>query len=253
MKMTTFKAYFKKEIIESIRQYRYLILAIGILLFAIVDPIMLKLLPVIMKNQIPADLSSLMIFTPITAAANYMKDLFQVGLMFIVFAISGTLSDEINSGKLVFPYSMGANPAGIVIAKVLHNALTAVLMVFAGFSLNYYYVSILFTGAALRYKQILTSAVLMMVLVCFAITFVTLLSSLFNKGIASGAACLGIIYLSAPFAKINGIGKFMPYKLFIGANSFSFEDMSFPIIFTVLECIIFIVLAIHRMEKTEVI
>ena len=51
--MRTFKAYFEKEIMESIRQYRYLVLAVGIIVFAILDPLMLKLLPKILANQYP--------------------------------------------------------------------------------------------------------------------------------------------------------------------------------------------------------
>ena len=251
--MTTFKAYFKKEIIESIRQYRYLILATGILLFAIMDPIMLKLLPVIMKNQLPADLSSLMVFTQKTAAQNYIKDLYQVGMMIVIFAISGTLSDEINSGKIVFPYSMGGRPSGIVIAKVLHNILTTAILTFIGFSLNYYYISIFFTGTALSYKQILISAAIWIVFFSFAITLATFLSSIFKKGIASGAITIGIIYITSTFANIKGLGKFMPYKLVLGANSYSFENMTIPIIIAVFECIVFTALTVQRMKKVEVI
>jgi ABC-2 type transport system permease protein len=251
--MKTFKAYFKKEILESIRQYRYLILAIGILLFAIMDPIMLKLLPVIMKSQIPADLSSLMVFTPKTAAQNYIKDLYQVGLMFVIFALSGTLSDEISNGKLIFPYSMGGRPSGIVLAKVLHNISTTAILTFIGFSLNYYYICILFTGEALSYNQILISAFLTIVFYSFAITLVTLFSSIFKKGIISGAITISIIYLTSTLANFKSLGKFIPYKLIAGANTFSFKSMEFPVIFTVIECIIFAVITIQRMKKVEVI
>ena len=76
MKMTTFKAYFKKEIMESKRQYKYIILAVGIIAFAIIDPFMLKLLPKILEKQLQGDLSSLFIATPKSAINNYIKESF---------------------------------------------------------------------------------------------------------------------------------------------------------------------------------
>lgn len=35
--MATFKAYFRKERLEAIRQHRYIILAVGIIAFAIIE------------------------------------------------------------------------------------------------------------------------------------------------------------------------------------------------------------------------
>jgi ABC-2 type transport system permease protein len=74
MKMITFKAYFKKEIMESKRQYKYIILAVGIIAFAILDPVMLKLLPKILENQLQGqgDLNLLIVSTPKAAINNYI-------------------------------------------------------------------------------------------------------------------------------------------------------------------------------------
>jgi ABC-2 type transport system permease protein len=103
--MGTFKAYLKKEIVESIRQYKYIVLLVGILFFAISDPIMMKLLPKILKSQTNGDLSSLFVVSPTIVLQNYIKNLFQLGAMFIVFTAAGSLCDEISTQKLVFPYS----------------------------------------------------------------------------------------------------------------------------------------------------
>src|SRR4030065_311600 len=48
-----------EEIKESIRNHKYLILAVGFIFWALLDPLMLKLLPLLLKNYMPADVSVL--------------------------------------------------------------------------------------------------------------------------------------------------------------------------------------------------
>lgn len=251
--MATFKAYFKKEIIESARQYRYIILSVGIILFAILDPIMLKALPLLMKGQLPVDLSSIMVITPKSAATNYIKDLFQIGCLFVVFTMGGILCDEIRSQKLLFPYSMGSSTAGIVLAKVLHYTLTIVLLIFIGFPVNYYYGSILFEGQTIGFTEVLTSAVLMSVFFFFNITLVTFLSSIVKKGITAGFIAIVIDYTAIPLSSIKKICKFIPYTLIQGANTFTFDNMILTIIFTISLSLLLTILTINNMNKVEII
>lgn len=253
MKMATFSAYFKKEIMESKRQYRYLVLAVGVLLFAILDPLMLKALPLLMKNQLPVDLGALMVITPKSAVMSYIKDLFQVGSIFIVFTLGGTLCEEIKSQKLVFPYSLGGSPAGITIAKIFHYSITIIALIFLGFMISYYYGGILFTGESAVFSDVMISAFLMSVYFLFNITFTIFLSSLVRKGIAAGFISLALSYIMSSLSSIEGLGRFIPYKLVEGANAFSLEGMTLTIILVLLLCIIFSALTVYRMEKVETI
>lgn len=251
--MATFNAYLRKEMIESSRQYRYLVLAIGIILFAILDPLMLKLLPIIMKNQIPVDLSSLMVITPKSAMLNYIKDLYQIGSIFVVFTIGGALSDEIRSERLVFPYSLGCKPAELVLAKAVHYCISIAILIFAGFLMNFYYGGVLFSGESVGLAGAMASAVLMSLYFVFLIIMTLLISSLVKKGITAGFISLAASYITLPFADMDGIGSFMPYKLVQGANAFSIDGMTCTIIFILLLSAVFAALTICRMEKVEVI
>jgi len=56
--MKSYKAYFKKEIKESIRSHKYLILFIGIIFWALLDPLMLKLLPLMLRNYLQPELAA---------------------------------------------------------------------------------------------------------------------------------------------------------------------------------------------------
>lgn len=251
--MRTFKSYFKKEIIESLRQYRYITLGAGILIFAILDPVMLKLLPSILKNQMPGDLSSLFNITPSYAMANYIKDLVNIGNLFVIFTLGGILSEEIHGQKLVFPYSSGSRPVGIVIAKVTHYVIAVTIFTFIGFLTAYYYIGILFTGDKLTLTGVMKSAALMSLYYIFNITLVTLLSSLVKKGIAAGFTALILNFIAMAAVKLKGIGKFIPYKLVEKANLMTLDGAGITICTVIAVSIIFVIMTICRMNRVEVI
>ncbi|MBU3144297.1 hypothetical protein [Clostridium sp. CF012] len=251
--MTTFKAYFKKEIMESKRQYKYIILAVGIIAFAIINPFMLKLLPKILEQQLKGDLSSLIVASPKAAINDYINSLFQIGTLFIIFTLGSNLNEEINEEKFVFPYSKGSVPAGIVLAKIIHYTIVITLLTFIGFLTCAYYGSILFKGENVELSGIMSSALLMSVYYFFNIALVTLLSSLVRKGVTAGFITVMITFTSTAFVNLNSIGKFMPYKLVEGANSFSLENYSYTIAFSIICSILFIIATIFNMNKVEVI
>jgi len=251
--MGTFKAYLNKEIKEYARQYKYLILAIGIVGFALLNIIMLKLLPEILKSQLPPEVAAYFKTTEKTAIQNYIKNLLQLGNFFVIFTYCGSLSDELSSQKLVFPYSKGASPLALVSAKFIHYSIVTTLFTFVGFFTTYYYAGILFTGEALSVSQISTAAALFSVYFIFNIALLTFISSLFKKGITAGIVTLAITFLSIPLTNLSKISTLIPYKLVENANLFTFNNMAFTIIFTLLLSICFVILTIIRMNKVEVI
>ena len=174
--MSTFKAYLKKEILESIRQYKYLIIGISILFFAISDPIMMKALPLILKSQNYKGIESMLPTQRGLIMQNYLKDLFQIVNIVIVFCVSGTLGKEIGGLKFIFPYSKGCNPSEMVFAKAVHHIITTVIMVYLGFLANYYYVGVLFKDGKVNFSALLISASLMGLFYAFIISFLTFCS-----------------------------------------------------------------------------
>lgn len=251
--MWTFKAYLKKEFIESLRQYKYLMLAAGIIIFALLDPIMLKLLPDILKSQLPADISALFVTTQKTAVQTYIKDINQIGLLFIIFIFSGTLSDEIHSEKLVFPYSKGASPKSIVLAKFLSYSLAVCIFTFIGFLANYYYVTILFEKDPLALANLLSSIILVCIYFIFNVSLTLFFSSIFSKGLVGGIITLAVSFGSASLTGLEAIGRFIPYKLINTANRFNYGESSLTIIFTIFISFLLILFTIVRMNKVEVI
>lgn len=251
--MAAFKAYFKKEYIESLRQYKYIILAVGIIGFAILDPVMLKLLPKMIENKIPGDLSSLMAFTPKSTVSSYIKDLNQIGIMVAAFVLGGILCEERTSEKFVFPYSKGSSPVGIVLAKVIYYTMMITLFIFLGFVIAWYYAGILFTGENVGITGVLNSALLISVYFLFVISLSTLFSSIVKKGIAAGFITLVTATIISSISEVKSIEKFLPVSLVKDAYSFSLKDSGFTIAFTILCSLIFITLAAAKMKRSKVI
>ncbi|MCB2353254.1 hypothetical protein [Clostridium estertheticum] len=255
--MATFKAYFKKEILESKTQYKYIILAVSFLFFAISDPIMVKLLPEILKSQLTkgsTDISTLLPpLTQLTGMQNYIKDLFQIVTLVIIFTTCGSLSDEITTGKLIFPYSKGSLPTGIVLAKLINYTLALSIFTFIGFSVNYYYSGLLLKGNPVAFSSVLSSATLLSIYYFFIIALVLFCSSIIQKGVITGIIVLVVNYFSVAITGIKSISKFIPYNLVDGATQFKHINLTTTITSVIILSVILILLTIRRMNKVNVV
>lgn len=250
--MGTFKAYFKKEILESIRQYRYIILVAGVVFFAISDPIMMKLLPEILKNKMKGDMAALFVITPTSVFQSYIKDLFQIGAIIVFFTLCGSLSDEIINEKLVFPYSKGSSPAGIVISKIVHYGIVVSLITTGGFLINHYYISLLIKGEAVPISEVLSAAGVISLYFLFNIILVMFFSAIFKKSLISGFITLGLGYFTALLNNVDSIRAFIPYRLVNHANGVSNDHIMNTIFVVLMYCVILTGFTIYKMNKIEI-
>lgn len=254
--MKTFKAYFKKEILESIRTHKYLILFSGIVFWAIMNPLMIKLLPLIMKNYLPANLSSLFIaYDHDTAFKDFIGDIFQLGTIFIVFSLMGLISNEIYYKKLVFPYSRGAEPAGIVLAKYTHYMLTISVFIPVAFLTNYFYITRLFKEGILSIEIALKSSLLFILYYALLLSILIFLSSLFKKGFIAAITVLILGYSLSIFNRFNTIRAYFPnYLLYKAADLGHVFDSSLIPIVIISFCIIMLLIffSILRLKKIDI-
>lgn len=255
--MKSFKAYFKKELTEAKRTYKYLVLFIGIIFWpAILSPLMLKLLPLLLKNYMPPETMQLFSdFTRDYAFQSFLNDSFQFGLAFMAFALMGLLANEVRLKKLVFPYSRGVNPAGIVLAKYVHYAITISLLILIAFLIDYLYVDRLFVGGILTIKTILESSLLYMLYFCTLLSILLYLSSLFRRGLAAGFTVLILGFGLSIFNQFDTIRAYFPGYLILKAADIGhvFDSSLIPtIIISFCLIILFVFLSVLRMKKIDV-
>lgn len=254
--MRSFKAYFKKEILESIRTNKYLILFIGIVFWALLDPLMLKLLPLLMKNYLPPDIAVMFsTFTRDTAFQTFLKDLFQIGTLFIAFTLMGLLSNEVSLKKLVFPYSRGANPAGVVLAKYIHYTVTISLFILIAFLTNYFYINRLFTGGILSIGIVLKSSLLYILYYSVLLSILLYLSSLLKRGIIAGITVLVLGYTLSIFNQFKVVRAYLPNYLLLKAADIGYifdNSLISTVIISFCIIILLVFLSILRMKKIDV-
>ncbi|MCL4417545.1 MAG: hypothetical protein M1365_12775 [Actinobacteria bacterium] len=254
--MGSFKAYFKKEIKESLRNHKYLILAVGFIFWALLDPLMLKLLPLVLKSSLPADLTSLISnITRDDAFQSLLKNLFQIGTLFVVFSLMGIISNEVSNKNLVFPYSRGLKPAGMVVAKYIHYLAAISLFILTAFLTNYLYVTKLFGGGLLTIGAVFKSSLLYMLYYAVLLSLLLYLSSLFKRGIVPGIITLVLAYSLGIINQFKTVRNYFPNYLFVKAADIKniFDSSLIPTVIVSLCIIILLVyLSVVRMKKMDI-
>ncbi|SHJ69514.1 ABC-2 type transport system permease protein [Anaerobranca californiensis DSM 14826] len=254
--MTSFKAYFKKEILESLRQSRYIIFLAGFGIWALVNPLGLKFLPQLIGDQLPQELLDQLIPDRAGAMQNYISDVFSLVIMFVIFPLMGILSDEVGRQRLMLPASKGLSLSQMVLAKSFHYSGVIIDVVFIGFLINYYYTGVLFGDGGITIFNVLQSALLVAIYFIFIISLLLFVSSLVKKGIIAGLSVLVFNYLLPLISSIDKITKFSPYYLFQRASDINnvFDGTLLPSLLTTGFIIVVLNwLAIYRMKKIEVV
>lgn len=212
--MNSFKAYLKKEIKEGLRSYRFLTIAVVFIVFAISDPLLLKMLPTILASQMPEGMAELMKVNQPAAIQSYLGNLYQIILIVVVLSIMNIVAEEIKGKKIVLPYSKGLSIGGMILAKTLVYSIIIPISALIGILINYYYVGILFTEAPVAFESILRSGLLFFMFFMFLVSLTLFFSSIFRKGIVAAVATLVTCFLIFPLlANINALNRFIPYNL----------------------------------------
>ena len=253
--MKTFNAYFKKEILEATRTNKYLILFIGSVFWALMAPLILKLLPLLFKS-LPIDISAVFEdFNRDAAYLSFLGDFFEVGTLFFAFTLMGIISNEVYYRRLVFPYSSGADTTGMVLAKYIHYGLTFSIFILLGFLTNYFYTDRLFEGGILEIGMVIRSALLYVVYYAFLLSFLIFLSSLFRRGIIAGITVIVLGYTLSIFNQIPRIRAYLPnYLLFKAADiSNIFDSTLIPtIIISIVLIAAFLFFSILRIKRLDI-
>ncbi|EOH91899.1 ABC transporter permease [Enterococcus pallens] len=110
----------KKECLESWRTSKLWILVVIFLIFGIMNPLMAKFLPEIIKSTMgQAIAATLPEPSSLDSWTQFYKNITQMGLIVIVLLASGTISQEVSRGTLVNLVTKGLNRTSVVISKAI--------------------------------------------------------------------------------------------------------------------------------------
>lgn len=219
--MNSFLPWLKKEFLEGARSYRFLILAAAAAFFAFLDPIMLKLLPAIMKAQTGMDAGSLIPATRDYAFGTFLGDLFEILGFVVCISLGGIVAKERKDGVFIMPRVKGAGFPGIVLAKALAYSGFLAAVLFCAVAASYLYAGILFPGSAFQPSFPLGAGVLMAAYFAYLAAVVVSASAILPSGIAASLASLVVAYGLPALGALFRIDRVLPSRLALGATAFA--------------------------------
>lgn len=248
----------KKEILYGLRSYRFLILFVGFLFFAMLDPVMTKfIMPEIMKSQVPGitqeALGQMLGTSQLAVMSAYMNDIFQIGSLIIAFTLCGLIAQEIRENTLVLPICSGKQFAGIVLAKIIVFGTALLLFSLIGALINYLYSGILFSYD-LSIISVVRSGLLQGVYMVFLTTLIVMWGVIIKKPIATGfltlASAFGLYFIGGALQ----IDSYLPSGLIKEASLFAVIPASTllqTLSITVGIILVLIAVTLIRLKKME--
>lgn len=110
----------KKELFESWRTSRLLILLIIFLIFGLMNPLMAKMTPEIIKMTLNEALAKTIPEpTSLDSWTQFYKNLTQIGLIVLALMFSGTVSNEVSKGTLINLVTKGLRRWSIIVGKII--------------------------------------------------------------------------------------------------------------------------------------
>ena len=196
--MKGFYAFTKKELLEQMRTYKWLIILSICFIFGMLSPLTAKLLPDMLKGM---KIEGMEIVIPeptmMDAYGQFFKNFSQMGILAVLLVFGGSLSNELVKGTLVNILAKGLPRHTVILSKYF----AAVILWSVGFFLAvvtmYGYTVYLFENAWA--DNLIFSMFCLWLFGCFVLALIFLSSTLaagnFGGLILSAAALVGMLML----------------------------------------------------------
>lgn len=116
--MKSYIAFTKKEFVENFRTYKFFIMMTVFLLLGMMNPIMAKLTPQLLKSFMPKDMNiTICEPTAIDSWTQFFKNVPQMGLIVLVIIFSGIMANEFSRGTLINMLTKGLSRGTVILSK----------------------------------------------------------------------------------------------------------------------------------------
>ena len=148
--MNNYVTFLKKELVESARTYKLLIMLCIFALFGVASPMLAKLIPDILSS---AAMDGMVVTIPTPTALDawtqFFKNLSQICLFVTVIVFSGVLSVELSKGTLINLLTKGLSRTTVILSKFSGMLLIWTASYALSVLLSWWYTGVLFPGQAL--------------------------------------------------------------------------------------------------------
>lgn len=220
----------KKELHFGIRSSKILILTVGFLFFAILTPVMTKvILPEILKSQFPGmsqdALGEMMDMTQRGCIRSYMGDVFEIGTIIVVFTLCGLMAQEIKDNTLVLPLCSGKRFGSITAAKMIVFGSVLLLAPTIALLIDYMYSGLLFSFEV-GIVPIIRGGLLQGTFMVFVLTGLIMFGTWIKRPIPTGFITLVFVYGLHFLGGIFNIHPYLPSGLLAEAQQLAVIPVS---------------------------
>lgn len=211
--MKSFAAFTKKEFTESLRTYRFVILAAVFVLLGVMSPLFAKIIPELLSG---VDLGGGIVMTaPEPTAMDSWSQFFgnvgQMGMLALIITFSGIMANELSRGTLINLLTKGMKRYIVILSKFFSasllwtlNYLLCLAVCFA--YTTYYWPDGILSNAALAFSSLWLFGEFLIVLLIFG-------GTLFGNFYGSLLTCFGVIITLNLLNILPKVPKYNPISL----------------------------------------
>jgi ABC-2 type transport system permease protein len=226
---------------EALRTKKLLAIASGAFFFGLLDPVMLRLTPLLLKEFSGVDLSEAIQLSQPAALMDFHQDIYQIFTIILLIVVGDVWIKEMKNRTVIIPLSKGAGLEQMLLGKVMvYSGITMAAMLIS-YSVNYFYSGIIF-GFRTDLYQALFSGFLMGVFYAFSIVLLLVLSIVTGQFPVAMILSLGVVFAGPPVAAVFGVTVFTPFRLSHEAALFPRMPESELIVSGVITLLIMVVL-----------
>jgi len=253
--MRVYIAFTKKEIVEQIRTYKWLIVISVFFLFGMMSPLLAKLMPDIMSGM-KVEGIKIEIPEPVVmdAYAQFFKNFTQMGILILLLVFGGTLSNELMKGTLINILAKGLPRPTVILSKFTASVILWTVGLLVAVTTTYGYAFYLFGDASV--PNFVFSIFCLWLFGCFLIALILLSSALANGtfgGLILSVITLVVLLLisiSPKVAKFNPI-TLTSKNLDLLKESVNVNDLYLPVAITAVLTIVALYLAILLFRRKK--
>jgi ABC-2 type transport system permease protein len=206
---------FRKEMMEQLRTYRFLIIIAVLAGFGLTSPLLAKFTPEMLKvvPGVPAEMLSIFPTPTVAdAVAQYVKNMTQFGILLALLMTMGVVAQEKERGTAAFFLTRPVSRETFLLAKFAAIATMFVVSVAVAAVGCWYYTFVLFEP--LPWGPFLAMNGLMLVAFLVYVALGLLSSTLArSQGVAVGLVFLALIIVGG-VGSVPGIANYFPGRLF---------------------------------------
>jgi len=249
----------KKELLEGSRAYKFLIIFAVFVFFALMDPILNKMvLPEVLKSQfnnIGNDmLNQMLVTSQRDCVRGYLTDAFQIATLVVVLSLSSLVAGEIKNKTFIFPICSKNDFATLIISKMVVYGTYLILVATTCTLIDYAYAGALFGWDLPSVLPVLRSGLLQGIYYVYVLTLIMLAGSFISKPITAGLVALIPAYGTHIISQLFNVSGFTPSGLIEESELIAYNistNIAMPIIVTIVLSVMFIILTVIRLEKLE--